>query len=128
MRLRTCVRTSSCAWSALRNGGSVGHERGWVFFIARNLLLDGRRDWLRRPTAVDAGVEPAREGTQALAFGLDEALTALAEDDRDVFLMKEVGGLTYDEIAGACGCTVEAVRSRLYRTRSQLRRVLAPLG
>ena len=113
---------------ALRNGGPVGHERGWVFSIARNLLIDRRRDWLRHPTVEEACGEPAREGTQALAFGLDEALAALPEDDRDVFLMKEVGGLTYDEIAGACGCTVEGVRSRLYRTRSQLRRVLAPMG
>jgi RNA polymerase sigma-70 factor (ECF subfamily) len=112
---------------AVRNGGPVGHERGWVFSIARNLLIDRRRDWLRHPAPVDAGIEPAREGTQALAFGLDQALAALPQDDREVFLMKEVGGLRYDEIAAACGSTVEAVRSRLFRTRSQLRQVLSPL-
>jgi RNA polymerase sigma-70 factor (ECF subfamily) len=112
---------------ALRNGGPVGHERGWVFSIARNLLIDRRRYRLRHPTA-DTGVEPGKEGTQALAFGLDQALAALAEADREVFLMKEVGGLTYGEIATACECTVEAVRSRLFRTRSQLRRTLDPLG
>jgi RNA polymerase sigma-70 factor (ECF subfamily) len=112
---------------ALRNGGPVGHERGWVFSIARNLLIDRRRDWLRHPEAVATGVEPAKDATQALAFGLDEALAALPDDDREVFLMKEVGGLRYDEIAAACGCTVESVRSRLWRTRAQLRMVLGPL-
>lgn len=113
---------------ALRNGGSVGHERGWVFSIARNLVIDRKRDWLRLATPLDAVVEPSRNATQALAFGLDEALATLPDDDREVFLMKEVAGLRYDEIAATCGCTVDSVRSRLFRTRSQLRRLLAPLG
>ena len=112
---------------ALRNGGPVGHERGWVFAIARNALIDRQRAGLRHPEARADGLEPHKEATQALAFGLDEALKALQDEDRDVFLMKEVGGLRYDEIAAVCECTVEAVRSRLCRTRMQLRRVLDPL-
>ncbi len=109
---------------ALRNGGSIGHERGWVFSIARNVLLDrGRAD--RRQPSGPAAAEPAAAATQALAFGLAEALAGLSEDDRDVFLLKEVGGLTYEEISAACACTVEAVRSRLFRTRVLLRKTLA---
>jgi RNA polymerase sigma-70 factor (ECF subfamily) len=110
---------------ALRNGGAVGHERGWVFSIARNLLVDRVRSDHRQPPAADASPEPATQGTQALAFGLSEALAGLSEDDREVFLLKEVGGLSYEEIAAACSCTVEAVRSRLFRTRSSLRKTLS---
>jgi DNA-directed RNA polymerase specialized sigma24 family protein len=48
-----------------------------------------------------------------------------------VFLLKEVGGLSYSEIADACDLTVDAVRSRLHRTRLILRAALgarAPAG
>ena len=35
--------------------------------------------------------------------------------------MREVAGLGYEEIAGACELTADAVRSRIHRTRLQLR-------
>jgi DNA-directed RNA polymerase specialized sigma24 family protein len=41
-----------------------------------------------------------------------------------VFLLKELGGLSYAEIASACGLTPDAVRSRLHRSRITLRRQL----
>jgi RNA polymerase sigma-70 factor (ECF subfamily) len=110
---------------ALRNGGPVGHERGWVFSIARNLVRDRQRSQRTGPVMVETFSEPATAGTQAMAFGLAEALAALADDDRDVFLLKEIGGLSYAEIAVACNCSVEAVRSRLFRTRAALRTTLA---
>jgi len=110
---------------ALRNGSPVGHERGWVFSIARNLVRDRQRSQRTGPVMVETFNEPATAGTQALAFGLAEALAALADDDRDVFLLKEIGGLSYAEIAAACTCSVEAVRSGLFRTRAALRTTLA---
>ena len=106
---------------ALANGGPVGHERGWIFSIARNVLADRHRGQQREVTIVEESPEPAREGTQALAVGLSQALERLAAEDREVFLLREVGGLSYQEIAGICGCTVEGVRARLHRTRSALR-------
>ena len=110
---------------ALANGGPIGHERGWVFSIARNLLIDRHRDEERRPPAAANATEPTRDGTQALAFDLAQSFARLADADRDVFLLKEVGGLSYQEIAEVCGCSVEAVRSRLRRTRVVLRAMLS---
>ena len=110
---------------ALRNGGPVCQERGWVFSIARNLVRDRQRSQRTGPVMVETFNEPATAGTQALAFGLAEALAALADDDREVFLLKEIGGLSYAEIAVTCTCSVEAVRSRLFRTRAALRTTLA---
>jgi len=106
---------------ALGNGAPIGHERGWVFSIARSVLVDRQRDRRRSVTVVDEATEPAKDGTQALALGLSQSLARLADADREVFLLKEVGGLSYQEIADMSGCTVEAVRSRLHRTRSALR-------
>jgi RNA polymerase sigma-70 factor (ECF subfamily) len=53
-----------------------------------------------------------------------EALAALQEVDRDVFLLRESVGLSYEEIAEACGLTASAVRSRLHRVRLALREAL----
>ena len=45
--------------------------------------------------------------------------------DRDIFLMREMSGLGYDEIATACELTPDAVRNRIHRARLQLRDLLA---
>lgn len=110
---------------AITNGGPVGHERGWIFSIARNLLADRYRNHERDLPIADAFVEPGRDGTQALAFSLRQSLAQLAVADREVFLLKEVAGLSYQEIADMCDCTVDAVRARLRRTRSALRSLLS---
>lgn len=109
----------------LRDGGSIGHERGWVFSIARHLLVDRQREAQRRaPLAVAPG-EQANDGTQELAFGLAESLQRLSEADRDTFLLREIGGFSYQEIAAVCESTVDAVRARLRRTRAALRATLS---
>ncbi|MCR4374314.1 MAG: RNA polymerase sigma factor [Acidobacteria bacterium] len=103
----------------------AGGERAWIFRVARNLGLNFLRDGARHPQAgplVDAASGP----TQELALALHQALHTLTELDRDVFLMREVGGLSYDEIAAACHLTPTAVRSRLHRSRQHLRATLAP--
>jgi RNA polymerase sigma-70 factor, ECF subfamily len=102
-----------------------GSRRAWVFSIARNLALNFVRDGRRRGVAVELtdGASPA---TQELRAALGEALERLAPLDRDVFLMREAGGLGYDEIAAACALTTDAVRCRLHRARQQLRSGLAP--
>ncbi len=98
-------------------------RRAWVFHIARNLALNHLRDGRRRGE-VDEVVERGTPATQELSAALRQALEQLAAADRDVFLMRESGGLSYDEIARACELTVDAVRSRLHRARMQLRGTL----
>jgi RNA polymerase sigma-70 factor (ECF subfamily) len=110
---------------AQQNGGPIGHGRGWIFSIARNLLIDHQRAVARRGPMVSVGADStAREGTQALAFSLGESLDQLGDADREMFLLREMGGLGYEEIAKLCNCSVEAVRSRLHRTRCALRAML----
>jgi len=99
--------------------------RAWLFHIARNLALDHHRARLRRPEPSPLAEEGSRLATQDVDLAVNEALAALPDLDRDVFLMREVSGLTYDEIATACDLTTDSVRSRLHRTRLQLRQQLA---
>jgi len=90
-----------------------------VFAIARNLALNHRRDGRVRAIAI---VPPtSTPAVQELAVAMQQALDALQDLDRDVFLMREVGGLSYDEIAKACELSIEAVRGRLKRARQDLR-------
>jgi RNA polymerase sigma-70 factor (ECF subfamily) len=98
-------------------------ERGWLFQIARNLARDyGRRLVHRRPEP--PGAEPSVFVDRAVVLTVRSAITRLPDADREMFLMREVGGLTYDEIAVACETTPDAVRNRLHRARMALRDAL----
>jgi RNA polymerase sigma-70 factor (ECF subfamily) len=103
-----------------------GDRRAWVFSIARNLALNHVRDDRRRGVAVELA-DRAAPATQELSAALAEAIGRLAPLDRDVFLMREAGGLSYEEISRACEITADAVRSRLHRARQQLRTTLGPV-
>lgn len=106
-----------------------GDLRGWLFRIARNLALDHHRAEGRRPKPSVLTDEPARASSQDVNLAVNEALASLDPIDRDVFVMREVAGLGYGEIARACDLTADAVRSRIYRARLQLRdRLAAPIA
>jgi RNA polymerase sigma-70 factor (ECF subfamily) len=102
-----------------------GDLRAWLFRIARNLALDHHRSRLRHPEPSALIEEPTRSASQDINLAVNEALASLPALDRDVFLMREVAGLGYEDIAGACELTADAVRSRIHRTRLQLRDQLA---
>jgi len=102
------------------------HERAWVFQVARNLARDHARRMAHRGPVSEPpdGASPFTD--RAVALAVHAAIGRLADQDREVFLMREVAGLTYDEIALACDVTVDAVRNRLHRARLALRQALAP--
>jgi RNA polymerase sigma-70 factor, ECF subfamily len=101
-------------------------ERAWVFRIARNLALNYRRDHGRQPGTV-ALTDTSRPASQETSVVMRQALDRLAPMDRDVFLLREVAGLSYEEIAASCEISHAAVRSRLHRARQQLRKHLQPV-
>jgi RNA polymerase sigma-70 factor (ECF subfamily) len=99
--------------------------RAWIFRIARNLGLNYIRDRKRRPEE-ELAVAQVAPATQELSVALDRALSNLSDLDRDIFLLRETGGLSYAEVADACELTADAVRLRLHRARLTLREALAP--
>lgn len=102
-----------------------GDLTAWLFRIARNLALDHHRSRRRHPEPLPLVDDATRAPSQDVNLAVNAALAALPELDRDVFLLREVAGLSYEEIAGACELTPDAVRSRIHRTRLQLRGLLA---
>jgi RNA polymerase sigma-70 factor (ECF subfamily) len=95
-------------------------RRAWVFRIARNLALNHVRAGRRRPATVSL-IQTSVPATQELSAALHAAIAALPDEDRDIFVLRESAGLSYDEIATACDITVDLVRSRLHRARQTLR-------
>jgi RNA polymerase sigma-70 factor (ECF subfamily) len=112
----------------VRCGDAYEHrdrERAWVFRIARNVFIDLRRQALRTPSA-DSRLEPITAPHQNTRANLREALGLLPADEREAFLLREIAGLSYAEIAAMTDSTVPGVRSRIYRARIALRDMLIP--
>jgi RNA polymerase sigma-70 factor (ECF subfamily) len=57
---------------------------------------------------------------------LEVAITALPEELRSAFLLREYDGLSYDDIAGILECPIGTVRSRIFRARESVERHLGP--
>jgi RNA polymerase sigma-70 factor (ECF subfamily) len=71
------------------------------------------------PEAVLAGKEVARV--------VNEAIQALSEDLRQALLLREIEGLSYEEIALVMNCPVGTVRSRIFRAREAIAQRLRPV-
>jgi RNA polymerase sigma-70 factor, ECF subfamily len=105
----------------------------WILTIATRLALDDLRRRTPRPEdAVVAGSTPAvlprpdqDANRRALALALVRAVESLGTPFRAAFLLREVHGLTYEQIARALDIDPGTVKSRLARARAVLQRALA---
>jgi len=117
------------AMGSYRGEGSV---RAWLCGIARKLCarrieMRGRR--ARRLRLVhDAGAEASMPDDvlerQRRAFRVREALEDLKPSERDVVLLRYEAGLSYREIAQACGLDEATARKRTSRALARLRTAL----
>ncbi|MBA3726064.1 MAG: sigma-70 family RNA polymerase sigma factor [Armatimonadetes bacterium] len=75
----------------------------------------------------DTGPTPDQSAETGEIRGmLMRAIRDLQPGYRECIVLKDIEGLSYEQIAEVMGITVEAVRSRLARARQQLRQTLAP--
>ena len=58
---------------------------------------------------------------------INRAINALPEELRTAILLREIEGLSYEEIAQTMECPVGTVRSRIFRAREAIDKALAPL-
>jgi RNA polymerase sigma factor (sigma-70 family) len=119
------------AYSGLRASDRDLALRAWLYRVAHNRCIDE----LRRPPGPPAEVldllgSPAEDPVAATVQR--EALTRLVEDvrrlpdhQRSALLMRELGGMSYADMADALGVTVPAVKSLLVRARIALTQALA---
>lgn len=112
--------------------------RTWIYRIAVNQARNRHRFWRRRRRADQVSLEdhvslhgelvstrqatPERELVQKeLGDRLQRALNNLPFDQRTAIVLREVDGLSYDEIAFSLGVAIGTVKSRLTRARQALR-------
>ena len=62
-----------------------------------------------------------------IAATVNRAMEALPEDLRTAITLREIEGLSYEEIAGAMNCPIGTVRSRIFRAREAIAAELRPL-
>lgn len=104
----------------------------WAYRVATNACLDELRRRRRRPEPglPELGDVPATTGDPeegaTTRLDLDVALQALPADYRAAVVLRDVCGLSYDEIAAALGIPAGTVRSRIARGRAALVPKLAP--
>jgi RNA polymerase sigma-70 factor (ECF subfamily) len=115
--------------------------RTWIYRIVVNQARNRQRWWRRRHRAsqisldqhLETHAEPSGNPQVApdnvlaqkqLASRLREALAALPFDQRSIVVLREIDGLSYEEIAFSLGVTLGTVKSRLTRARRALRDVL----
>ena len=108
----------------------------WLYRIAANAAKNYLVSRRRRPSA-DATLEDAEVGQQAelladvgtpeavamgeeLAAVVEDALAGLPEELQAALTLRELEGLSYDDIAAVLGCPVGTVRSRIFRAREAI--------
>ncbi|MDA8337562.1 MAG: sigma-70 family RNA polymerase sigma factor [Peptococcaceae bacterium] len=104
-----------------------------MYRVAYNLCVDHYREnkagrvqtvpEIRDPGSPDANPETIYLARESMARFL-AAFRNLPPEGRALLLLRERNNASYQEIPATTGCTVEGVRSRLYRTRAALHRAL----
>ncbi len=119
--------TFIAVWKHLEEFRGDGSMRGWVLRIAHNTAVSTLRrvkDTATDPSMLPDASEPITvnrvvEGRVAME-ALSDALGELDGLSRAIVVLREVEGLSYDDIAEALGVPIPTVKTRLLRSRRQL--------
>jgi len=114
----------------------------WLFRIALNASVSARRKTRRMSASVEtrrdeSGLEPTDENPASEpSYAMDvsdrqrlvrQALSELSEEFRTALVLKEMDGMSYEEIAEVIEVPLGTVRSRIHRARLELRAKLSML-
>ena len=116
----------------------------WLYRIAINTAKNALVSSKRRPIEYDLDLQdPAHYDLQArmqdgetpehlvlteeIRETVNGAMSELPEDLKTAILLREIDGLSYEEIAAAMDCPVGTVRSRIFRAREAIDRKLRPI-
>jgi RNA polymerase sigma-70 factor (ECF subfamily) len=121
-------------WGTRDQLDQVLNLRAWIFRVAFNTAKDMQRSaWNRRSRPLKgenfmlAGTEPApgqalerKESVERLR----QAILRLREEEKEVFLLRQNGELTYEQIAEIRRCPVGTVKTQMRTALEKLRKML----
>lgn len=120
-------------WRRREQLGEIENLKAWIFRIALNTGRDIRGTAWRRHrvplgddcvlVAANTPPDEAMEAAERLA-GLRRAVMELRPEEQEVFLLRQNGELTYDEIAESIGIPVGTVKTRMRLALGKLRLAL----
>jgi RNA polymerase sigma-70 factor (ECF subfamily) len=124
-------------WRTQESLPEVQNLRAWIFRVALNAAKDLQRSAWRRRARPLPGAEalPMVENSPSPSRGLEEqeslqqlrqALLHLRPEEKEVFLMRQNGDLTYEQIAAVSDRPVGTVKTQMRSALQKLRKVLAP--
>ncbi|GLR25903.1 RNA polymerase sigma factor RpoE [Limnobacter litoralis] len=130
---------------------AIGNFRGesafytWIYRIAINTAKNLLVTQSRRPSALREIADEDNETfednsalsnidtpeslyeSRQIGVAVNDAMTALPEELRSAIVMREIDGLSYEEIAAAMDCPIGTVRSRIFRAREAIAAKIKPL-
>jgi RNA polymerase sigma-70 factor (ECF subfamily) len=120
----------------------------WLYRIAVNTAKKFLQDIKRDPTVLQSTLERHRDDDETfqpknepstdetpesvlaakeIAQAINAALDALPDDLRQAITLREIDGLSYEDIAGVMACPVGTVRSRIFRAREAISARIKPM-
>ena len=136
------------AWKALHQFRGDAQFYTWLYRIAVNTAKKSLLELKRDPVVIEAALksnddddetsrrenELTSESTpeselaaREIAAAVNAAMEALPEDLRQAVTLREIEGMSYEEIAEAMNCPIGTVRSRIYRAREAISARVRPL-
>lgn len=136
------------AWRALHQFRGDAQFYTWLYRIAVNTAKKALMDLKRDPIVTEAALQSSDEDDETyrreneltsestpetelaareIAEAVNSAMEALPEDLRQAVTLREIEGLSYEEIAQVMSCPIGTVRSRIFRAREAISAKVKPL-
>jgi RNA polymerase sigma-70 factor (ECF subfamily) len=122
-------------WRSRESLPDVQNLRAWIFRVALNTAKDMQRSAWNRRAKPFMGDETMLVGRDSAAGDvleekeeitrLKQAILELRQEEKEVFLLRQNGGLTYEEIANIRNAPVGTVKTQMRAALQKLRKVLA---
>lgn len=133
------------AYRSLKDFKGDSSFSSWLYRITANMCLDFmRKNKKRRAASIvyldddselkelelpDTRYDPENElERKELQGAINDALTLLPDDQRSILLLRELSGMSYAEISDALKLEPGTVKSRLFRARARLAKILKENG
>ncbi len=117
----------------------------WLYRIALNTARNWQAASFRRPATVtpvenedgetfdqidglsDHSTPESLMASRQVAQAVNEAIDELPDDLRAAIVLREIEGMSYEDIASTMGCPIGTVRSRIFRAREAISAQLRPV-